>query len=230
VSSYDAFAPIYDDWSADMTADVPYYVELARETDGPLVELAVGNGRVAIPLARETGRPVFGIDSSPAMLAQARERAEATGVELELREGDMRELELDEPAGLVYCPARALGHLPTWADRRLVFERVFASLRPGGRFAWNAFVFDPRIAVAVDGEWNEQNGIRHRIDQFKHDNRLDITLESGSTISLWWLNRSEWEALIDVTGFEVEALYGGFDKRPFDENATEFVWVVRKPL
>ena len=60
-------------------------------------------------------------------------------------------------------------------------------------------------------------------------NRLDITLESGDAISLWWLNRSEWEGLIEVAGFEVEALYGGFERQPFDENATEFVWVVRKP-
>ena len=229
MSAYDAFAPIYDDWSADMTDDVPFYVELAREADGPLVELAVGSGRVAIPVARETGRRVLGIDSSPAMLAQARERADAAGVELELREGDMRDLEVDEPAGLVYCPARALGHLPTWADRRRVFERVHTALRPGGRFAWNFFVFDPRIAARIDGEWQEQNGVRHRVDQHKHDNRIDITLESGATISLWWLNRSEWEGLIDVSRFELEALYGGFAREPFDESANEFVWVVRKP-
>ena len=229
MSVYDAFAPIYDDWSAHMTEDVAFYVELARETPGPLVELAVGNGRVAIPVARETGRPVLGIDSSPAMLEQARERAAAAGVDLELREGDMRELELDEPAGLVYSPFRSLGHLPTWADRRRVFERVHASLRPGGRFAWNFFVFDPGIAAGMHGEWREQNGIRHRVDHFRHDNRVDITLESGDTISLWWLNRSEWEGLIDVSGFEVEALYGGFERQPFDETANEFVWVVRKP-
>jgi SAM-dependent methyltransferase len=230
LTSYDAFAPIYDDWSAHMTEDVPFYVELARATEGTLVELAVGNGRVAIPVARETGRRVLGIDSSPAMLEQARERAAAAGVDLELREGDMRELALDEPAGLVYCPFRALLHLPTWADRRRVFERVYASLRPGGRFAWNAFVFSPRVAVRNDGEWEEQNGIRHRIDHVPQDNRVDITLASGDTISLWWLNRSEWEALIDVGGFEVEALYGGFAREPFDESANEFVWVVRKPV
>jgi SAM-dependent methyltransferase len=229
VSAYDPFAPIYDDWSAHMTEDVPFYVELARETEGPLVELAVGNGRVAIPVARETGRRVLGIDASPAMLAQARARADEAGVDLELRRGDMRDLELEEPAGLIYVPFRSLLHLPTWADRRRVFERVHASLRPGGRFAWNAFVFDPRIAVRVDGEWQEQHGIRHRIDQFKHDNRLDITLESGDAISLWWLNRSEWEGLIETAGFEVEALYGGFQRQPFDETANEFVWVVRRP-
>ena len=196
MSGYDGFAPIYDDWSAHMTEDIPHYVRLAQETEGPLVELAVGNGRVAIPVAGETGRRVLGIDASPAMLEQARTRADAAGVELELRQGDMRELELDEPAGLIYVPFRSLLHLPTWADR-------------------------------VDGEWQEQNGVRHRIDQFKHDNRLDITLESGDAISLWWLNKSEWEGLIETAGFEVEALYGGFERQPFDENATEFVWVVR---
>jgi ubiquinone/menaquinone biosynthesis C-methylase UbiE len=74
--SYDeAFASRYDEWSAPMTADIPVYVELARETDGPLLELAVGNGRVAIPVALATGELVIGIDSSPAMLKQARERA-----------------------------------------------------------------------------------------------------------------------------------------------------------
>jgi ubiquinone/menaquinone biosynthesis C-methylase UbiE len=77
VSLYDAFAPIYDDWSAHMTEDVQFYVDLARATEGPLVELAVGNGRVAIPMARETGRRVLGIDASQAMLDQARAEADA---------------------------------------------------------------------------------------------------------------------------------------------------------
>jgi ubiquinone/menaquinone biosynthesis C-methylase UbiE len=230
VSVYDPFAPIYDDWSATTTEDIPFYVALARESDEPLVELAVGNGRVAIPVARETGRHVLGIDASPAMLDQARAKADTAGVDLELRQGDMRELELEEPAGLIYVPFRSLLHLSTWADRRRVFERIYASLRPGGRFAWNAFVFDPKIAARVDGEWQEQNGVRHRINQAKHDNRIDITLESGDAISLWWLNRSEWEGLIEVAGFEVEALYGGFERQPFDESASEFVWVVRKPV
>jgi SAM-dependent methyltransferase len=228
LSLYEPFAAVYDQWFP-MTEDVPFYVGLAQETDGPIVELAVGTGRVAVPVAQQTGRPVLGIDLEPAMLAQARERAEAAGVELELLLGDMRDLELDEPAGLVYCPARSLLHLPTWGDRRRVFERVHASLRPGGRFAWNAFVFDPRIAVAGDGKWDEQNGVRHRVDQFKHDNRLDIRLESGGTIPLWWLNRSEWHGLIDVAGFELEREYGGFDGRAFDETAKEFVYVARRP-
>jgi SAM-dependent methyltransferase len=229
VSEYDAFAPVYDDWSSHMTEDVPFYVELAREAEGPIVELAVGNGRVAIPVARETGRKVIGIDRSQAMLAVARERAEAEAVELELQQADMRDFDLDEPAALVYCPFRSLLHLPTWSDRRQVFERVAAALRPGGRFAWNSFVLNPHRAAASDGNWEVQAGVRHRIDHAPADNRIDITLESGDQVSLWWVTRGEWDALIDVSGLEVEALYGDFDRRPFDEESREFVWVTRKP-
>src|SRR3954469_19446914 len=97
----EAFANQYEEWSAHMTADVAFYVELARQADGPLVELAIGNGRVAIPVAQATGQRVVGIDSSRAMLAQARANAAEVGVELDLREGDMRDFTLDEPAALI---------------------------------------------------------------------------------------------------------------------------------
>jgi ubiquinone/menaquinone biosynthesis C-methylase UbiE len=222
------FADRYDEWSAEMTEDVPFYVELARETEGPLVELAVGSGRVAIPVAEATGGPVLGIDTSPAMLAQARERAAAAGVELELREGDMGDLELDEPAGLVYCPFRGLLHVPTWADRRRLFERVAASLRPGGRFAWNAFAFDHGIAARLDGE-HQDEPVPHSLRYAVGDNRIDITLDGGGTSSLWWATRNEWLGLIDVAGLEVEALYGDFNRRPFDDESREYVWVTRRP-
>jgi SAM-dependent methyltransferase len=229
MDGYEGFAAIYDAWSSVMTEDVAFYVELAREADGPVVELAVGSGRVAVAVAAALGREVIGIDTSPAMLGLARERAAEAGVELDLRLGDMRKLSLDEPASLITCPFRSLLHLPTWADRRRVFERVAASLEPGGRFAWNAFVFDPAIADEIGGEWRDQSGVRHRSDYAPADNRVDVTLESGASVSLWWLTRSEWHGLVDVSGLQVEALYGWFDKRPFDDRSPEFVWVARKP-
>src|SRR3954468_5868807 len=117
-SWYDSWADRYaESSSAGVSADVQFYVGLAREADGPLVELAVGTGRVAIPVAQATGRRVIGIDSSPAMLAQARNRAVEAGVELDLREEDIREFQIEEPAALIYCPGRSLLHLPTWSDR-----------------------------------------------------------------------------------------------------------------
>ena len=222
----EAFARRYDEWAAPMTEDVDFYVSLARQADGPLVELAVGSGRVAIPVAQATGRPVIGIDTSPAMLEQARARAAATEVELELHEADMRELALGEPAALIYCPFRALLHLPTWADRRRTFERVAASLRPGGRFAWNAFAFDHQVAARLDGQHLDEP-LPHSVRYAVGDNRIDITLDDGGTSSLWWATKNEWLGLLDIAGLELEALYGGFDRQPVDDDSREYVVVAR---
>jgi SAM-dependent methyltransferase len=222
----EGFAVRYDEWAAPITADIPFYVGLAREADGPIVELAIGSGRVAIPIAQATGRPVIGIDTSPAMLEQARARAAEAGVELDLREGDMRDLTLEEPAALIYCPARALLHLPTWADRRRTFERVATSLRPGGRFAWNAFAFDYRIAVSLDGAHLDEP-VPHTIGYGVGDNRVDIVLDSGARSTIWWATKNEWLGLIDVAGLEVEALYAGFEREPFGDESREYVFVTR---
>jgi SAM-dependent methyltransferase len=226
-SWYDAWADRYAEWSTGVDADVLFYVELARDADGPLVELAVGTGRVAIPVAQATGRRVIGVDSSPAMLAQARARAAAEGVELDLREGDIRELAIEEPAALIYCPGRSLLHLATWADRRRCFERVAASLRSDGRFAWNAFAFDHHLAADLDGR-HADTPLPHMNSYSVSDNRLDITLDDGGTGSLWWATKNEWLGLLDVAGLRLEALYGGFAGEPLDDDSREYVFVARR--
>ena len=139
----------------------------------------------------------------------------------------MRELALEEPAGLVYCPFRALLHLPTWADRRRTFECVAASLRRGGRFAWNAFAFDHRIAAELDGRHRDRP-LPHTLRYTVGDNRIDITLDDGGTSSLWWATRNEWLGLLDVSGLELENLYGGFRKEPFGDESREYVFVARR--
>jgi ubiquinone/menaquinone biosynthesis C-methylase UbiE len=227
MSSDYALASRYEEWSADMRDDVAFYVELARRSDGPVVELAIGNGRVAIPVAQATGRRVIGIDSSPAMLEQAHARAAEADVELELLEGDMRELALEEPAALIYCPARSLLHLPTWVDRRRTFERVATSLRPDGQFAWNAFAFDHQIAARLEGK-HQTEPVPHTIRYSVADNRLDIELDDGGKSSLWWATRNEWLGLLDVAGLKLEALYGGFAGEPFTDDSREYVFVARR--
>jgi len=221
------FAARYDEWSAHMTEDVAFYVELAQEAEGPLVELAVGNGRVAIPVALATRRAVVGIDTSPAMLAQARAHAAKAGVLLDLHQGDIRAFQVDEPAALIYCPFRSLLHLPTWVDRRRTFERVAASLRSDGRFAWNAYAFDHRIAARFDGQ-HSNHPVPHTVRYSVADNRIDITLETGATSSLWWATKNEWLGLIDVAGLELEALYGDFKRRPPNDESREYVFVARR--
>jgi SAM-dependent methyltransferase len=228
VSWDEAFGNHYEEWSAHMTADVAFYVELARQADGPLVELAIGSGRVAIPVAQATGRRVIGIDSSPGMLDKARVGAAESGVELDLREGDMKDLALDEPAALIYCPFRALLHLPTWADRRRTFERVAASLRPGGRFAWNAFAFDHQFAARLDGK-HQDEPVPHTIHYAVGENRIDMTLDDGAESCLWWATKNEWLGLLDVADLELEALYGGFAGEAFADDSHEYVFVARRP-
>ena len=228
VSWDERFAADYESWSAHMTADIAFYVELARRAGGPLVELAVGNGRVAIPVAQATGRRVIGIDTSPAMLAQARTGAARAGVDLDLHLGDMRDLDLTEPAALIYCPARALLHLPTWADRRRTFERVAAALVPGGRFAWNALAMDHRIAASLDGQ-HQQDPVPHTVHYSVGDNRIDLVRDDGATSRLWWATKNEWLGLLDVAGLEVETLHGGFDGEPLTDDKREYVFVTRRP-
>jgi hypothetical protein len=139
----------------------------------------------------------------------------------------MRDLELEQSAALIYCPFRALLHLPTWSDRRRTFERVAASLQPGGRFAWNAFAFDHRFSAAADGR-HEQTPVPHTVRYAVGDNRIDIILDGGATSSLWWATKNEGLGLLDVAGLSLEALYAGFEREKFDQHSREYVFVAHR--
>src|SRR4051812_49717217 len=118
MGGWDEFSAIYDDWTGGTLGDIPFYVELAAETEGPLVELGVGSGRVAVPVARQTGRRVLGLDSSAGMLERARARCAAAGADVELRLEDITAFRLEEPAGLLYFPLRPPQHPPPPAAPR----------------------------------------------------------------------------------------------------------------
>ena len=132
MSGYEGFAPVYDAWAADMTEDVDFYVELAREADGPVIELAAGTGRISIPIVERTGKRVIGIDLSPAMLAARASAPRRPASSSSSTRPTCATSTSSEASDLVICPYRALLHLPTWADRRRVFERVARALVPGG--------------------------------------------------------------------------------------------------
>src|SRR5438128_11987450 len=107
-SPYDSIARLYDPWSRSVTEDVDFYVEEALAAGGPVVELGVGTGRIAIPVAL-AGVHVVGVDSSAGMLAICAERAGEAGVagRLELRVGDLRRPPVPERVPPVPCPFRA---------------------------------------------------------------------------------------------------------------------------
>ena len=83
---------------------------------------------------------------------------------------------------------------------------------------WNAFVFDPAVAAEIGGVWRDENGVRNRSTYDYAERRIDLELEGGATVPLWWVERDEWEAAIAEAGLEVEALYGWFDRGPFDDD------------
>jgi SAM-dependent methyltransferase len=232
VSAYDAIARLYDPWSRSVVEDVGFYVDTALESGGPVVELGVGTGRIAIPVAG-AGIRVIGVDSSRGMLEVCAEQAAAAGVAelVELHLGDLADPPVAEQVPLVLCPFRAYLHLEDdearlhalWAAQRL--------LRPGGRLVFDVFAPGAEDVEETHDRWLEREpGIweRARWDTESRRLTLDVRGESGeTTMTLSWLGPEEWRALLERAGFDVEALYGWFDRRPFT-GGEDAVFVARR--
>jgi SAM-dependent methyltransferase len=230
LSTYDAIAELYDPWSASVVEDVGFYLEEARRSGGPVLELGVGTGRIAVPIAAE-GIPVIGVDSSRGMLDVCARRAALAGVELDLRVGDLREPPVTERVPLVICPFRSLLHMHTDEDRLAVLESVSRLLLPGGRFVFDVFAPGAQDIAATHGRWLErERGIYERASWNEQDRTLTLTVrgESGeTTMALAWLAPEEWRALLEQAGFEVEACYGWFDRSSY-KGGEDTVWVSRR--
>ena len=132
-SPYDAIADLYDPWSRSVVEDVGFYVAEARKAGGSIVELGVGTGRIAVPIA-ETGTHVIGVDSSTGMIEACRRRAQAAGVNIDLRMGDFRDPPVNPAEGIqaVLCPFRSYLHLPDDSARRQALQSAHRLLAPGG--------------------------------------------------------------------------------------------------
>jgi SAM-dependent methyltransferase len=230
---YDAIASFYDPWSRSVTEDVDFYVERARASGGPVVELAVGTGRIAIPVAR-AGVSVIGIDTSPAMLAVARAAAEEAGVveQLDLRLGDLREPPVTERVPLVICPFRSLLHMETEEEKLRALRAARALLEPDGHFVFDVFAPSREDIEETNGRWLEREpGIFERADWDEDSRTLSLSVRSddgsATTFGLHWLSAPEWQRLLDEAGLEVEALYGWFDGRAY-EGEEDMVFVTRR--
>ena len=233
MSSYDAIAALYDPWSRSVTEDVDFYVAQARKSGGPVVELGVGTGRIAVPVAK-AGVHVIGIDDSEGMLGLCRARAEEAGVSdlVELRLGDLRRPPVRETVRLVTCPFRALLHLRSDEERLDALRAVYRLLVPGGRFVFDVFAPSMEDVEETNGRWIEREpGIWERADWDLARRVLTLAVrgESGETaMELAWRSTEEWRALLERARFEVEATYGWFDLRPYD-GGEDTVWIARRP-
>jgi SAM-dependent methyltransferase len=232
VSDYDAIARLYDPWSRSVIEDISFYVEEALASGGPVVELGVGTGRIAIPIAA-AGVQVIGVDASAGMLAVCAEEAKKAGVDqlLDLRQGDLRRPPVDERVNLVTCPFRAFLHLSTDDDRLQALHSARELLRPDGRLIFDVFKPSQEDIDETDGRWIEREpGIDERADWDMTERTLTLAVRgpSGeSTMILWWLEPERWNALLAEAGFTVEACYGWFDRRPY-EGGEDSVWIARR--
>ena len=252
---YERFSDIYDIWTQtapSAEANLSFYRDLYLGADGPVVELGVGDGRIAIEAAKR-GCSVTGVDASPAMLRRCAERAECEGVadHLQLIEGDFRTFQLDQPAALITLPYHSLGHLATFDEKRHAISRVHQQLRPGGRFVFDDFMMtkarrDYMRQAQLRAVYQSPQGaerllwVTSLIDESLQQIRVvtwedeldangELMRRQYRQLALSWLTPHQARTLLTETGFVVDACWGDFKRTPFDATtADEQIWSVHR--
>jgi len=234
VEAYDAF---YSSSGPYIRSDVAFYERVAREAGGPVLELACGTGRIALPLA-QAGLQVTGVDRSEAMLTIARCKLAALPASVQERlnfvNQDMSALDLGGCFGFVFVPFRSFQALLTIDLQRKSLEAIRRHLEPTGRLALH--LFDPRLDLLINANvrlpglsgTHPETGRRYvgeilRTD-LDHLNQVRRDLwryaeigPNGETLAedtremvLRWTYRWELHHLLNLCGLAVEAEYSDF--------------------
>ena len=247
LASYDEYALVAEFYDFIVPyrerEDVSFFVELAREAAGPVLEIGCGTGRVLIPTAR-AGVEIVGLDSSSMMLAVCREKLALEPDEVQSRvklaKGDMRRFDLNLRFSLVTMPFRPFQHLLTVEEQLVCLACVHKHLVSGGKFILDVFNPSlPQLAGKEDiGDLLDEpqfmmpDGRRvrrhHRLlsrDWFNQLQDLELIYEVGHadgreervvhSLRMRYLFRFEAEHLLSRCGFHVEALYGDYDKSAY---------------
>jgi len=228
-------------------ADLPFWLARARERDGPVLELACGTGRIAIPLA-QAGFQVTGIDVAEGMLARAREKAASQGADVTWVHGDIRDFDLGQRFGLIILPVNALCHLLTLADFEAAMACVARHLADDGRFILSVFVPDFGIlsrdpagrypfAAYTRPEDGEHVQVWHRNVYRPETQRNHITLfllapngteQPAGELDMRMYFPQELDALLRYNGLRIEHKYGDFDGTPFGPGSGQQIPVCRR--
>lgn len=230
----------------DPGGDAAFYLSLARECGGPVLELGCGTGRTLLPIAR-AGLPCTGVDASPAMLDALRAKSPPAG--LRLVEGRMQDFDLGgERFALVTAPFRVFQHLYTVEDQLACLARVRRHLAPGGAFAFD--LFNPRLdrlalveePEAEDCRWQDGDDevvrtvsvtrdLARQLQQvtMHYERRRDggCVGRESTRFPMRWFFRYEVEHLLARAGFDDVALFGDYERGPFEAGSLDMVWIAR---
>ena len=248
---FDEWADLYDWVYAWKRDDIPFYVEEAKRSGGPVLELGCGTGRVGIPVA-QAGVEVVGLDSSAKMLQVARRKAKAIGPikgKLTWVQGDMRSLSMARKFALVIVPYRGFLSLLSVEEQRRCLESIKAHLLPEGKLVFDIFVPDLHTltedSTAPVHSWDVTHpDTGHRLivwDQSRFDNHnqvINVRMiieeldRAGEVVrklyrdfQLRYIHRYEAQHLLELCGFYVLDLFGDFERQPLDEASTNIVCV-----
>lgn len=248
---YDYIVPYRD------RLDVDFYVELAKESGGPVLEVGCGTGRVLLPTAR-AGIEIVGLDVSKGMLGVCGEKLskepEDVRARVELVEADMRTFDLGRKFALVTTPFRSFQHMLEVEDQLACLENIHRHLADNGRFVLD--VFDPDISRLSDDkrmtEWEVEPEFempdgrkvvrRARItsrDLSKQVQEVELSHlvnhpygheeELSQRFFMRHFFRFEAEHLLARCGFKAEHLYANYEKAPYGSvNPGELLFVARK--
>ena len=230
--------------------DLAFYVELARASRGPVLEVACGTGRILLPTAA-AGVDIDGIDLEPAMIGHLKAKAEAVPLKVRVSVADMRDFTMPRRYSLITIPFRAFMHLPTTEDQIRALRCIREHLEPGGSLVMNVFypnhayiaehrdqrLREREFAHPVTGRpitlWSTQ---RYDIVQqtLSSDREVIETAEDGETMThhyrftLRWVYRFEMELLLRAARFTRWDVRGGFDGRPLENPHDEMIWTAWK--
>lgn len=256
--SYRISAKYYDGAYAAMLdlVDAPFYVDLARQYGGPVLEIGCGTGRVLLPIARQ-GIEIHGVDHSAPMLELLREKVSreerAVRDRITVQEGDMRDFRLPGKFPLIILPFRPMQHMYTVPDQVRALTTAASHLAGGGILAFDVFFpkFE-RLPVDMGKElletsWRSPSDPEIEVRRFYRKDVLDkvnqsLTLtfifrsfrrdqlvhEETETLRMSYYTYPHLRALFLLAGLEPIAEYGGFDKSPLDNNAQEMIFLLRK--
>lgn len=247
MDAYEKLARFYDLDHAQLTADLVFYLHIARHAGGPVLEMGCGTGRLLLPLV-EAGIEVTGVDCSPAMLALARRKV---GERATLIEGDMRTVTLPGRYALVIISINTFLHLLTTDDQLAALANLARYLAPDGqlildlpagdelahqdpnaRLTLDKTFLDPVTGhqviklVASRIDWARQRQeVTYVYDELSKDGGVRRTVVP---MTLRYVFRYELVLLLDKAGYDLVALYSDYDMSPYGDGGPRMIAVAQK--